>query len=81
VRAAGFADVGVDEVAIEFRFADWEHYRRVVTSLAASLRQTLAGLDEDTRAEVDEAARARFEPFAAEAGYLFPGLALVARAA
>jgi SAM-dependent methyltransferase len=79
-RAAGFADVAVEEVAIEFRFADWEDYRRVVTSLAASLRQTLAGLDEDTRAEVDEATRARFEPFAAASGYMLPGVALVARA-
>ena len=35
----------------------WEDYRRVVTSLAASLRETLAGLDEATRAEVDEATR------------------------
>jgi SAM-dependent methyltransferase len=79
-RAAGFAEVDVEEVAIEFRFADWEHYRRVVTSLAASLRQTLAGLDEATLDEVDEAARARLEPFADEAGYVLPGLALVARA-
>ena len=79
-RAAGFAGVDVEEVAIEFRFADWEDYRRVVTSLAASLRQTLARLDEATRAEVDEATRARFEPFAAGSGYKLPGVALVARA-
>ena len=79
-RAAGFTHVDVEEVAIEFRFADWEDYRRVVTSLAASLRETLAGLDEATRAEVDEATRARFEPFASAAGYLLPGVALVARA-
>jgi len=78
-RAAGFTEVEVEEVAIEFRVAGWEDYSRVVTSLAASLRQTLAGLDEDTRAEVDEAARARFEPFADESGYMLPGLALVAR--
>lgn len=80
-RSAGFADVNVEEVVIEFRFADWEDYRRVMTSLAASLRQTLAGLDDATRAEVDEAARARLEPFAAASGYMLPGVALVARAA
>ena len=78
-RAAGFTDVDVEEVAIEFRFADWDHYRRVVTSLAASLRQTLAGLDEATRADVDEATRARVEPFATASGYVLPGVALVAR--
>lgn len=80
VRAAGFADVDVEEVAIEFRFADWEDYRHVVTRLAASLRETLAALDETTRAEVDEATRERFEPFAAASGYVLPGVALVARA-
>jgi len=78
-RAAGFMEVDVEEVTIEFRFADWEHYRRVVTSLAASLRETLAGLDEPTRTEVEEAARSRFEPFAAASGYVLPGVALVAR--
>ena len=79
-RGAGFADIDVEEVPIEFHFSDWDDYRRIVTSLAASLRETLAGLDEPTRAEVDEAARARLEPFAAESGYVLPGLALVARA-
>lgn len=79
-RGAGFADVDVQEVATEFRFGDWEDYSRVVTSLAASLRETLAGLDEATRADVDAAARARFEPFATESGYVLPAVALVARA-
>jgi SAM-dependent methyltransferase len=78
-HAAGFADVDVEEVAIEFHFAHWQDYSRVMTSLAASLRETLAGLDEATRAEVDEAARVRLEPFAVESGYVLPGLALVAR--
>ena len=79
-RAAGFTDIDVEEVAIEFGFADWEDYRRIVTALAASLRETLAGLDEATRAEVDDATRARFEPFATADGYMLPGVALVARA-
>lgn len=77
---AGFAEVEVNEVPVEFRFSSWEDYRRVVTSLAATLRETLAGLDESTHAEIDDAARARFEPFGSEAGYVLPGAALVARA-
>lgn len=79
-HTAGFADVQVEEVPLEFRFSGWEDYRRVVTSLAASLRETLARLDEATLAEVDEATRARFEPFATESDYVLPGVALVARA-
>lgn len=79
-RAAGFDGVSVEEVGVDFWFRDWEDYSQVVTSLAASLRETLEGLDETTRAEVDDAARARFEPFAGESGYVLPGVALVARA-
>ena len=80
LRGAGFDAVEVEEVPVDFRFADWEHYRRIVTSLASSLRETLAALDEDQRAAVDEAVRARFESFADPSGYALPGVALVARA-
>lgn len=78
-RGAGFTEVTVEEVETRFRFDDWEDYRRVMTSLAASLSQTLAGLDEPTRADVDKAARTRFEPFATGSNYVLPARALVAR--
>jgi SAM-dependent methyltransferase len=77
---AGFGDVAVKDVPVEYRFRDWEDYRRVMTSLAASLRQTLAELDPATSAEVDAVARERFEPFRAGDGYVLPGVALVTRA-
>jgi hypothetical protein len=51
-----------------------------MTSLASSVRETLAGLDEAIRAEVDEAARARVEPYRAGDGYVLPGVALVTSA-
>jgi len=80
VGAAGFDEVAVEEVPVEYRFAGWDEYRRVVTSLAASLRQALAGLDDDLRAEVDEAARARLVRFERPDGYVLPGVALVTSA-
>jgi len=80
VRAAGFADVAVEEVPVEYRFADWDDYRRVVTGLAATLRTTLATLPGDLRAEVDQAAKARIERFRTDTGYVLPGLALVTSA-
>jgi SAM-dependent methyltransferase len=80
VRSAGFAEVVVQEVEVEYRFSDWEEYRRVVTSLAASLRTVLADLDDETRAEVDAAARRRIEPFRTEEGLVLPGVALVTSA-
>ena len=80
VRAAGFGEAAVAEVGVEYRFDGWADYRRVITSLAASLRETLAGLDEGTRAEIDEAARARLERFLTADGYVLPGVALVTSA-
>jgi SAM-dependent methyltransferase len=80
VRSAGFDEVAVREVGVEYRFPDWEDYRRVVTSLAASLRTVLAALDDETRAEVDSAARQRVEPYRTEAGLALPGVALVTTA-
>jgi SAM-dependent methyltransferase len=80
VRKAGFSDVVVEEVEVQSRFEDWDDYRRVITNLAASLRATLEELDETTRAEVDDAARARFERFRGPGGYVLPGVALVTSA-
>ena len=80
VRGAGFSEVEVEEVEVKSRFESWDDYRRVITSLAASLRATLEQLDEATRAEVDDAARARIEPFRSPDGYVLPGVALVTAA-
>jgi len=80
VRTAGFAVASVEEVQVEFRFGDWDEYRRVVTSLAAALRQTLESLDDAMRLEIDTAARRRIDRFRTEKGYRLPGVALVTTA-
>jgi SAM-dependent methyltransferase len=80
VRGAGFDDVSVSEVPVAFRAESWEEYRRIVSSLAAVMREVLDGLDEETRAEVDETAKARIEPFRQGDGYVLPGLSLVTTA-
>jgi SAM-dependent methyltransferase len=80
VRDAGFVSVDVAEVELEWCFPDWDEYRRVVGSLAASLRELLPTLDQSTRVEVEEAARARLDPYRRDDGYALPGLALVTSA-
>ena len=80
VRAAGFDDVAVTEVPVAFRAGSWEEYRRVVSSLAAVMRGVLEGLDDGTRAEVDEAAKARIERYRSGEGYDLPGVSLVTTA-
>ena len=80
VRAAGFDEVSVTEVPVAFTAASWEEYRRIVSSLAASMREVLERLDDETRAEVDEAAKARIEPYRSGDGYELPGLSLLTTA-
>ena len=80
VRGAGFDAVSVSEVPVVFRAESWAEYRRIVSSLAASMRQVLEALDDAARAEVDEAAKARIEPFRSGEGYELPGLTLVTTA-
>lgn len=80
VLAAGFDEVAVEEVPLEYRFADWEEYRSVVPNLASSLRELLGALDDALRAEIDEAAKARLDRFQTDEGLVLPGLALVTRA-
>ncbi len=77
VRDAGFDEVAVAEVPVEYRFSDWPEYMRVVTALGAGLRALLGTLDETTRDEVDAAARVRIERFQRDDGYAIPGVALV----
>jgi SAM-dependent methyltransferase len=80
VHGAGFDGVSVAEVPVAFRAQSWGEYRRIVSSLAASMREVLEGLDEEARAEVDEAAKARIERYRSGEGYDLPGLSLVTTA-
>jgi ubiquinone/menaquinone biosynthesis C-methylase UbiE len=77
---SAFDDVRIEEVPLEFRAPSFDEYRRVMTNLGTALRDTLASLDEGTRAEVDADARAALQPFARDGGYAVPGVSLVATA-
>jgi hypothetical protein len=72
--------VSVTEVPVAFRAASWAEYRRIVSSLAAVMREVLERLDDAARAEVDEAAKARIEPYRSGERYELPGLTLVTTA-
>ena len=80
VRAAGFDEVSVHEVAVAYRVPSWEEYVRLQSTVSTLLRETLASLDPPARAAVEEAARPRFERYRQSDGYVLPGLALVTRA-
>lgn len=80
VRSAGFDEVSVREVHVEYRFEHWDGYRRLITGLSPGLRETLAELPDGVRDELDEAARAGIESFRTDEGYVLPGAALVTSA-
>lgn len=80
VRDAGFENVETEEVDVEIRVASWDEYADLQTSVSTLLRETLEPLDDPTRAEIDAAARSRFERFRVDGGYALPGVALVTSA-
>lgn len=75
-----FDDVHLEPVSVEFRYGSFAEYRRVMTNLGAQLRETLEGLDDGTRSEVEAEAKATLEPFARNGAYVLPGVSLVATA-
>lgn len=75
-----FDDVRIEEVLLEYRAETFEDYRRVMTNLGPTLRETLAALDESTLTEVEADARAALAPFVRDGGYAIPGVSLVATA-
>ena len=80
VRGAGFDDVSVRRYPSSSGPRAGTEYRRIVSSLAATMREVLERLDDAARAEVDEAAKGRIEPFRSGQGYELPGLTLVTSA-
>jgi SAM-dependent methyltransferase len=80
VRAAGFEHVTVREVEVEARFARWDDYVEHHTTMSTMLREALESVDAGTRAQIEEEARARVEPFRDDGGYVLPGVSLVTAA-
>lgn len=73
-----FDDVHIDEAHVELRAESFEDYRGVMTNLGRTLRETVATLDDDVRAEVEAEAKDALEPFARDGGYAIPGVSLIA---
>jgi SAM-dependent methyltransferase len=80
VRGAGFAEPVIEEVPLEFRYADLDEFLGVQLELAGQTGPLMRGLPADefeaVRAELDK----RFEPFRADGGFLLPGVSVVAAA-
>jgi ubiquinone/menaquinone biosynthesis C-methylase UbiE len=75
---AGFTDVRTDEVSVRFAFSDLDDYERWVVDVAGPLAMVVRGLPEHEREQLRAQLGASFAPFAADPGYVIPGLALTA---
>ena len=80
VSGAGFGAPEIEEIAVEWRFDDFEGYMTFVAELAGSLSMALSRLDDAQRAEVRATMERNAESFRTDGGYAFTGLAFIAAA-
>ena len=73
---AGFGEIVVEPIALEWRYPDFESYWRTQSSLNGSLSQLLPTLPDDERDRLAAAVRAALEQFRTADGYRAPGSAL-----
>lgn len=80
LSGAGFRDIVVEPIAVEWRYPDFETYWRTQSSLNGSLAQLLPTLPEKERDRLAEAVRGAVERFRTGDGYRASGSALGASA-
>ena len=73
---AGFRELAVEPIAIEWRYDDFESYWRTQSSLNGSLSQLLPTLEQEERDLLADAVRKAVERFRSPEGYRAPGSAL-----
>jgi SAM-dependent methyltransferase len=76
VAAAGFGEIAVEQIPVEWRYPDFESYWRTQSSLNGSLSQLLPTLPQEERDRLADAVRDTVERFRDGDGYLAPGSAL-----
>jgi len=76
LAGAGFREIAVEPIAIEWRYDDFESYWRTQSSLNGSLSQLLPTLPQEERDLLADAVRKAVERFRSPEGYRAPGSAL-----
>jgi SAM-dependent methyltransferase len=80
LEGAGFTDIRVEPVAVEYRFESVGEYVGLITEASASLARVLAEVGPEERAAIETEVGEKLEPFRGERGYELPGIALCALA-
>jgi len=81
LASAGLEPQAVEEIPVEWRYADFADYWRTAAAMNGSLTQLLPTLPEAERADLAAAVRDAIERFRDGEGYRLPGLALGVAAA
>ncbi|MGH3072909.1 MAG: class I SAM-dependent methyltransferase [Gaiellaceae bacterium] len=76
VEGAGFTSLRTEEVAVSFGFSSIDEYMRWARTTAGALAMVLRSLPEEEVAVLSGMLEEAFRPFASDAGYEFPGVAL-----
>ena len=80
LNGAGFRSVRTEEVPVRFEFRDLDDYEQWVIDVAGPFAMVVRGLPEDEREVLRVRLGEAFVPFATDAGYELPGVALCALA-
>jgi SAM-dependent methyltransferase len=75
VEGAGFADVQIDDVAVQNDYPDVDEYVRRSAEMGGMFSRAWAAAPQAEREAMTEEIRDAFEPFAVDGGYELPGLA------
>jgi hypothetical protein len=78
LEGAGFTAVRTEDVSVHFAFRDVDDYERWVMEVGGALALVVRGLSEQEREALKAELGEAFAPFAADAGYELPGVALCA---
>jgi ubiquinone/menaquinone biosynthesis C-methylase UbiE len=77
LRAAGLRDVTIDQVSVPMHARSFDDWWTRTSALAGPIASLLAGLNDDSKAELRARLQARVRPFAAADGLHFPGVSLL----
>jgi SAM-dependent methyltransferase len=78
VENAGFADVRMEDVAVHNDYATVDEYVRRSSEMGGMFSRAWAAAPEEEQERMKDELREAFAPFAADGGYLLPGVSLCA---
>jgi len=76
----GFEDVSMEEVPVRFTYRGVDEFVRRARDTAGAFSRVFREVSADERKAMESELEARFEPFAVNGGYEFPGVALAVAA-